>query len=170
MSDLTSKQLKLISDIEEAFKDTTRQDGVTLHEAFADDNYLSKEECLEARKLDTDTRWQDVPDEVIKKIPSPFTFLDGNGRRYYLPAYMRFGVKYPHHYATEMLIYILCPFTNSPGQKSNWTVESLIQNFKFNKQQCRVVFDFLKNICEDEFLLKQPEWVSALKEWKRLSG
>ncbi|OGY88049.1 MAG: hypothetical protein A2233_04685 [Candidatus Kerfeldbacteria bacterium RIFOXYA2_FULL_38_24] len=169
MSDFTPEQLNLISNIEHAFENVTREDGKTLHEAFAEDQYLSKEECLEARKLDTDTRWQDVSDEMINEIPSPFSFLDGKGRRYYLPAFMRFGVKYPNHYATSMLIYILYPFTSTQGEKQNWTVESLVQDFKFNKQQCRVIFDFLKNICEDEFLLKKPEWVKALQEWQRLS-
>ena len=168
MSNLTPEQLKLIADIEQAFENVTRDGGVTLHEAEADDDRLSEEEKLEARKLDTDTCWQEVPDETMMKIQSPWSFLDKKGMRYYLPAYMRFIIKTPGFYAGDMLVYSLIPFSSTQGDKANWSVELLVKNLHLTKEQCRVIFHFLKS--EYEFGYEDDnEWMDGLKEWERLS-
>jgi hypothetical protein len=80
---------KLIADIESAFDKVQREDGVTLHQAFAIDCCRSDKDCAKARKLDVETRWQDVPNADLENYPSMVHFLDSKGLRYYLPALMR---------------------------------------------------------------------------------
>jgi len=52
----------LIAEIECAFGDVQRGNGITLHQARALDDYRNEQEQAEARKSDTDTRWQHIPD------------------------------------------------------------------------------------------------------------
>lgn len=165
MKNLTPAELKLIAAIESAFKDVTREDGITLHEALADDNRLSKEEQLEARKLDMDTCWQDIPDEVMQKIEAPFGFLDSKGFRYYLPAYMRFIMKHRDQFAGDMIIYHLVPTSSTQGEKPTWSVKSKVRDLNLNAKQCKVIFDFLKTYQYEQ----SPEWIGALEEWDKLS-
>lgn len=84
----------LIEEITAAFDGVAREDGVTLHEADVIDDYGSLEERVEARKKDTESRWQDVPDEDIRWGDFIFSFLDAKGFRYYLPAYMVWCLRY----------------------------------------------------------------------------
>lgn len=78
----------LIEEITAAFDGVSREGGVSLSEAWVIDNYGSDEERAEARKEDTETRWQDVPDEDICNGASCLYFMDEIGFRYYLPAYI----------------------------------------------------------------------------------
>ncbi len=105
-------QSAVIGRITSAFDGIPREDGVTLHEADAIDDYRSEEECRAARKLDRERRWQDVPDEDIEAYPSILSFLDATGFRYYIAAFMVWSLK---HYMTsdslssDYTIYALCP-------------------------------------------------------------
>jgi uncharacterized protein (DUF433 family) len=78
----------IIHDITTAFDGVAREDGTTLHEGDGLDCWMSPEELLEERKRDTDTRWQDVPDDSIALFSSAFSYMNAKGLRYYLPAVM----------------------------------------------------------------------------------
>jgi hypothetical protein len=80
---------ELIREIHEAFRDVTRQGGVSWRETNVLDNYGSDEERARARALETDSTWMDV----VKDPPWPhawgsFSYLDAIGFRYYLAAAM----------------------------------------------------------------------------------
>ncbi len=83
---------ELIAEIVSAFDGVEREDGITIHEAIAIDDYKSDEEQLDARRLDTEKRWQDVPAEAIVACDSALSFLDSKSFRYYLPAFMVCGL------------------------------------------------------------------------------
>lgn len=83
----------LLADIRRAFADVRRGDGVTLHEAAVIDDYGSTQERAEARKLDTDERWWDVPDEDIESFDAALNFLDPVGFLYYVPAYLSWTLR-----------------------------------------------------------------------------
>lgn len=170
MISLSPEKLKLITQIEDAFKgDPCRlEEAITLHEAEADDDWLPKEKQLEARKLDIDCHWQDVPDEFMEKMPSPWSFLDNKGRRYYLPAYMRFCLKNPTTYATDMLILFLCPLNNAQGETPEINVEQIAQSLELSKEQCKVVYDFI-HYFKSNPEIPNPEWKETLKEWRKSS-
>lgn len=83
----------LIAEIERAFDGVARGNGITLHQARVRDDSIStgagEKEEAEARKLDTDTRWQDVPDSWMAELGDDLIFIsDPEGFRYYVPAFM----------------------------------------------------------------------------------
>jgi len=82
------EKLALIKEITTAFDGVKREDGVTLHEAMVIDGYGSLAARAEARKKDTEERWQDVPDKDIHDSDGVLSFLDEKGLRYYIPAYL----------------------------------------------------------------------------------
>lgn len=90
MDELTREQQKatLIAEITTAFNGVSREDGITLHEAQALDDYAGPEERAIARALDTESRWQDVPTEDITQGYNVLCFLDPKGFRYYIPAFL----------------------------------------------------------------------------------
>ena len=130
---------------------------------------LSKSQELEARKFDTDKHWREIPDKYMKEVPSPWSFLNKKGLRYYLPAYLRFCIKFIHteessvQHALSMIIRSLYPFGSS-----EWSVKEMIKSLNLNKTQCKIIFKFLKNF-EGEYQLKDTNWNSALNDWKKFS-
>src|SRR5579862_7945740 len=96
MASLEINPDSLIAEITAAFDGVSRDGGITLHEAEGLDCHYSPEELKLARGLDTDTRWQDVPEEWIGEFPSAFRFMDAKGLRYYLPAVMIWHFKHSH--------------------------------------------------------------------------
>ena len=59
--------------------------GLTMHEADVQD---FGGDWAEARRKDTDTRWQEVSDAAIEFCQTALGIVDTAGFRYYLPAYM----------------------------------------------------------------------------------
>lgn len=132
--------------IETAFGDVRRGSGITLHEADVLDACGSEKERVKARKLDTDEKWQDVPEREIEDHPSALCFLDPEGFRYYLPAYMRWSVR---NYRTsnslscDMTLYALAPSGNkgvTDWNRARWEV--------FTRQQSEVILDYLRFMLE----------------------
>ena len=78
---------ELICLIERAFDGVPQPEDITLHVAEAHDDY-DYEHDQEHRKEDYVGRWQDVPQEHIKKCQSALCFVNKIGMRFYLPTYM----------------------------------------------------------------------------------
>ena len=78
----------LITEIQTAFKNVSRENGISLNEAWVIDDYGDEEERAEARANDTDTEWQQVPDDDIYFGHVCLSYFDPIAFRYYLPAYM----------------------------------------------------------------------------------
>ncbi|MBX7104707.1 MAG: hypothetical protein K1X57_11540 [Gemmataceae bacterium] len=166
----------LIADIEVAFADVKREDGVTIHEAEIIDRYGSDEEQQEARKLDTETRWQDVPDDVMD-WHSGFCFLDLKGFRYYLPAYMTWILKnlYTRKYNSgDSLIYSLVRIGDRHEEWHCWAnVPEAYRNpdcaCRFTATQRDVVRRFLEYIVLYEPDSSDENAASeALQKWEQI--
>ena len=82
------RKQELTEEISAAFDGVSREDGVSLHEAMAIDNHECFESRAQARARDTEARWQDVPDEDIGWSDAVLSFLNAEGFRYYIPAYI----------------------------------------------------------------------------------
>lgn len=80
--------------IEDAIKDVTLGGGVSLREADVIDGYGSQEEQLAARQEGEIYVWQRISDEDIANHPSALCFMDEEGLRYHLPAYMRYTLRW----------------------------------------------------------------------------
>jgi hypothetical protein len=81
--------------IKNAFKPVLLGNGIGLYEAEAIDNYKGQDEIAVARKKDRNEwkKWGDIPENVIKTFYSALCFVDKEGMRFLLPAYMLFAVK-----------------------------------------------------------------------------
>lgn len=86
---------ELLKIIEIAFDRVTLCEGIGIYEAEAIDNYASDKEILKARKKDRESwkRWDEIPTEVIETFYSALCFVDIQGMRFLLPAYMKFAVE-----------------------------------------------------------------------------
>lgn len=85
----------LIEEISLAFRDVQKGSGIGLREAMARDASFSIEdstqaqaEIAHARSRDVEQRWQDLPGDLIEGCDSALSFMDPEGLRFALPAYM----------------------------------------------------------------------------------
>ncbi len=143
----------VILEIERAFDGVAREDGITLHEAVALDDYASDTERAQARLRDTESRWQDVPIEDIEREYAIFSFLDDKGFRYYLPAYMTWMLRNLNHTQSSSLdstVYALEP-------RAYFIKRSTL----FNLAQATAILHFLEFLMTDERFNDH----SALNAW-----
>ncbi len=121
----------LISEIEKAFKNVFLNEGVGIYESEAIDNYASKEIREIEREKDIRNDWASILDDVIDQYYSVLSFMDDDGLRFTIPAYMRFAVKYydtSSSASIDAIIHIL-------ANRRQW-------GFLTNKQKA-VIADFL---------------------------
>jgi hypothetical protein len=160
---------ELIAEITAAFDGVSREGGTTLHEADAIDDWKSDEERRAARRLDTERRWQDVPDEDIWACCSALSFLDVKGFRYYLPAFMVYGLRHFEDDLNGILHSCVYHLLHEP-QKSLRKSEpaSIAGQYYFTDAQCRVIAKFLRFAAGDDdvTVTDMPE-LQAVEKWER---
>ena len=84
---------QMIEQIRRAFEGVTRGNGMTLHQAALEGAYLDPAVFIEAAKKDPEAHWSEVPDWKIEREPAAMCFIDPEGWRFYLPAYMIWRLK-----------------------------------------------------------------------------
>ena len=94
------RKAALIEEITAAFDGVSRAGGVSMSEAKVIDDYGSDAERAAARLRDTDTYWQDVPDEQLA-LNWPLHFFDPIGFRYYVPAYITYHLRWVDDYIAK---------------------------------------------------------------------
>jgi hypothetical protein len=99
---------QVIKEVEDAFRGVPLG-KLTLHEAEALDGYATDVERRAARELDREQDWRDVPDTAIQECSVALSFLDPESWRFYLPAYIRYGLRHPGGGAVDSAIYALNP-------------------------------------------------------------
>ncbi len=102
---------KAVKQIEDAFAGVALGEGVSLREAEVIDDYGTDEERSEAREQDEHNDWQRIPDEEIESATSSLCFMDNEGLRFHLPAFMRFTLRryrQSDSISTDSTIYRLC--------------------------------------------------------------
>lgn len=146
----------VIQQIEKAFEGTIREDGVTLHEAAENDYWGgSFHPYPEVRSLDTDTRWQDVPDAWLDRYYSGFHYLDMKGWRYYIPAYMRYWLKC-YKISDSNALGMVYTFTLSKDERHRERQLSYFQSLTEN--QSKAVCQFLR------FVATFDDWDSTAQQ------
>ena len=132
---------QIIAEINAAF-DKVPRGQITLHEADVIDDCGSDKDRRKARRLDIESRWQDVPASVIEAHYSVLSFLCPESFRYYIPAYMVWSLRYykmSQSISSDFTIYALTPNTNKPLDKFS------LQRFSlFSPPQARAVQRFLQ--------------------------
>src|SRR5437868_3482872 len=89
---------EVIETIELAFQGVNRPER-SLHQFFLIDRHdlsreITDEEWTLAGKKRVDTSWQEIPDEEIKECDCQLPHMQAEEFQYYLPAYMRYSVRY----------------------------------------------------------------------------
>lgn len=81
--------------IENAFKKVTLGEGIGLYEAIAIDGCVSDKKVEKARKKDREEwkKWNEIPLDVIESFSSALCFVDSEGMRFLLPAFMSYAVE-----------------------------------------------------------------------------
>lgn len=133
---------ELIQLIEKAFDGVPKSVEVTLRVARGYDDYLPESQMSELRAKDIDKRWQEVTDEDLQEYWDVHPFLDPEGFRYYIPAFMIWCIRY---------------YNSSDLATGQWTLSSLwLEPEKLeilNSAQCKAIVEFLKFAIDafDEF-------------------
>ena len=83
----------IVTAIREAFLNVSRGNGISLHEADAIDDHASDDQRRRAKTLDTDSHWWEIRAEQLEKLYNSLAFMDAEGFRYYIPAYMTQALK-----------------------------------------------------------------------------
>lgn len=78
----------LIATISEAFRGVTLGEGVGLQEAQGLDDYDDEETCAAYRAGDEKEDWRAISSDELNRCNSSLSFLDAEGMRFHLPAYM----------------------------------------------------------------------------------
>ena len=87
------KAEKIIAAIYQAFGNVLRGGGVSLREGDALDSYANDELLKQARALDNDLHWWEIPAEQLEQFHTALSFMDAEGFRYYIPAYMTHALR-----------------------------------------------------------------------------
>jgi len=141
-----SEQIKL------AFSSVALGDGVGIYEAEAIDNYAGKEEIAAAKAKDREVwgEWTQIPDNVLGTFYSALCFVDPEGMRFLLPAYMLFAInnyKESDSASIDSVIYAL-----DRGSEAFGGNESLLSS-----EQKSAIISFLKYMV----LEAGEDWVDA---------
>ena len=164
---------ELIAEITAAFDGVAREDGTTLHEAIAIDDWKTREEQLSARRLDTEQRCQDIPDDAIVACESALPFLDTKGCRYHLPAFMVCGLRNWENDAGRVVD--TCEYNLlRERQKSLRQSDpaSIAAKYGFTDAQCKAIAHFLRFVVgdDDELTMQPATTLQAVAKWERFAG
>lgn len=93
---LTPSQEALVERIRGAFAGITVGPDTTLYlSGVAEDHYQSEEFITELRRREIRDDWQSIPPTLLAACDDAIPFLDAEGMRYLLPAYMLTELYYP---------------------------------------------------------------------------
>jgi hypothetical protein len=141
--EMDAEAKSIIDAIHEAFRGVARG-RISLHEAEAIDAYASDEECAAVRSLDTETRWEDVPDQHIAQCTAALSHVDPESWRYYIPRYMEWSLcnfRSSDSVASDFTIYTFAPARKKEPQLREYS----LQRYRLlTAQQSRVVYRFLR--------------------------
>lgn len=155
----------LIAEITAAFDGVAREDGVSLREGRAIDACVSDKKRSAARRLDTDTRWQDVPNADLLDYYNSLVYLDAKGFRYYLPAYLIWDLTAnisSHGIDSNVLFHLQVP--PQPNLRHDW-----LERFSsLTPQQGKAVCRFLRFVAVYGTLDDPQDAAAALADyWSR---
>ncbi|WP_298867208.1 DUF6714 family protein [uncultured Gimesia sp.] len=137
----------IIKEIQDAFRGVPRG-KVTLHEADVIDYYGSEKEAEKARSLDTESRWEEIPDEHIEQETTVLNFVDPQSWKYYIAAYMVWTLRYfriKDSLSADTTTFTLNLSVNHPNLK-RYGMERF---HLLNQKQSVAVYRFLNYMVQD---------------------
>ena len=96
--DLERRRQALLLEVEAAFGDVRKGDGIGIREASQwEANYTANPQEMAAiaaaRAADVEQKWQDVPAEYLKDLYTPFMWVDNQGFRFLIPAFIQYFLR-----------------------------------------------------------------------------
>jgi hypothetical protein len=169
-SDFEARRSALIAEIAAVFDGVSRAGGKTLHQAVAMDDWESDEDQRAARKLDVEQRWQDVRGDDISACRSALSFLDAKGFRYYIPAFMVYGLRHWEDDRNGILSSCVFHLLHEP-QKSLRQSEpaSIVSKYDFAGAQCKVIAQFLRFVTDFDVMRADRATVQAAERWEEFA-
>lgn len=159
----------IIDAIRAAFAGVPRG-AVTIHEAEVIDEHGSKGRRFKARRLDTESRWDRVPDADIEQCTTALCHLDPESWRYYIPAYMIWSLKNFRSNGSIVVDFTIYTFncsSNDPEMREHYLAHFRLLNL----EQSTVVCRFLRYMAAHEDLVDGRVAESALREyWGKFCG
>jgi len=133
---------KVLEQIESAFKEVVLGEGIGINQA---DRIETKERDVliqKGRNLDRMwwKSWREIEDKYISSYSSVMYYMDAQGRKWALPAYMRYAINHYQEgsFSIEMTLYIL-----EEGEKTMGTLE------RYTPEQKRAIASFLKFMVDE---------------------
>ncbi len=147
----------LVAQIEDAFKDVSLCNGIGIFEADAVDDYASEEVRINERNRDIRDDWKSISDDVIDQHYSVLSFMDEDGLRFSIPAYMRFAVRFYETSASASIDSIIYLFASQRDWK-----------FLSNKQM-KVIASFLSYMVleADDYIDSYQASLAYEKTWSQ---
>ena len=87
--------IEFIRTIREAFRDAKLEDGDSLNMTEYNDSSGSVERFKQLAVNDERDNWQKIDDKTLEQFTVTFSFTNWKGFRFYLPAYMIWGISHP---------------------------------------------------------------------------
>jgi uncharacterized protein DUF6714 len=140
---------EVVAAIRSAFHEVRRGEGFSLHETEVIDDRGPDEERAAARLLDQENSWQEIPAELLEKFGSALAFMNPEGFRYYIPAFMIWTLlnyQTSRAWAIDSTIYAL-ELTNNP----NVFAQRLSEFQLLNREQHEAIALFLLYMSHEKF-------------------
>ncbi len=138
----------LIHSIRAAFLGVQRG-TITLHEAKVIDNYGTPEARAEARKHDTDRRWEQVPDTHIEKCGWSLSHVNPQSWQYYIAPLMIWSLRYFH--ASDSIVSDYTIYTFDPQEQVGDMRDYALERYRLlNEKQAHCVCRFLRYMARND--------------------
>ena len=145
--------VEIIRSIQKAFAQVARG-SITLHQAEVIDSDGSELDQQNARLLDQETSWDQVPDSSLEECTSALCHLDPESWRYYLPAYLVWSIRNYQHSDAIMIDFTI--YSLKPSEENDLLTEYDMTRYRLlDHDQSTAVFHFL------DFMAQQDEFVDA---------
>ena len=138
----------VIAAIRKAFAGT-RRGAITLHEAEVIDSYGDDDQRARARRLDTESSWERVPDAAIEECQWALSHLDPLSWRFYVPAYMSWSLA--HFLTSDSIVSDFTIYTFLINEDDERLVAYAQERFRtLDAAQSRAVCQFLRYMAAND--------------------
>ncbi|RYD19233.1 MAG: hypothetical protein EOP88_19765 [Verrucomicrobiaceae bacterium] len=146
---LTAREV--CSEIRAAFKGVTLGNGIGLSQARALDDHVDHAASSAYRENDEKDDWERIPKEVLDRYRGSLVFLDAEGMRFHLPAYL------------------IADLEGESGHDMGWelTLTGYSRFSLLNKEQRMAVRSYLQLLASDpDHTFDRPAILSALEDFR----
>lgn len=102
---LSRRAEELIDIVTDAFQGVTLGNGIGLRESDGIDDYAGADQLRALRESDEKFDWQKIPADLLNRCNAAPSFLDAEGLRFHLPAFLVAELRGGSHDIIDRLIY-----------------------------------------------------------------